>query len=73
MFSNEGAPVAGMIKPAAEKGRKHGVHHVAGVIHFFAVVIKSVAHAVQRASVQDAVVNAVDFGHPGKGGEQINI
>ena len=62
-----------LVTPALQERGKHRVHHVAGVIHLFAVVIETVAHAVQGAGVQDAVIDAMHLTQPGERGEKIDI
>lgn len=45
------------LPPAQDERRKDAVKMAAGMVHLFAVVEETVAHAVQRAGVKDAVVN----------------
>ena len=45
------------LPPAQDEGGENAVKMAAGVVHFFALVEETVAHAVQRAGVQDAVID----------------
>ena len=45
------------LPPAQDEGGKDAVHMGAGVIHLFAIVEETMAHAVQRAGVKDAVID----------------
>ena len=62
-----------LVAPALQERGEHRVHHVAGVIHLFTVVIETVAHAVQSAGVQDAIIDAMHLAQPGERGEKIDI
>ena len=59
--------------PLRYEGRQHLVHHKTRVVHFLTVMEKPVAHAVEGAGVQHAIVEAEPQAQVGERRKQINV
>ena len=59
--------------PTVDERRKGRIHRIAGVVHLFAVMEETMPHAVERAGMQNAVVDPLDLGQSGQGAEQVII